>query len=95
MICSLRSTDETNDSSFGLGSNNGTSVTTVGNGSSAPTIVNFRRTMNPPPRSGAYWTCRMLRASAGLAISRPASRASRTIASISGPLLAALLPSGR
>ena len=38
MICSLRSTDETNDNSFGLGSNSGTSVTTVGNGSSAPTI---------------------------------------------------------
>ena len=38
MICSLRSTDETNDNSLGLGSNSGTSVTTVGNGSNAPTI---------------------------------------------------------
>ena len=38
MICSFRSTDETSDNSFGLGSNRGTSLTTDGNGRRAPTI---------------------------------------------------------
>ena len=38
MICSLMSTDDTSDNSFGLGSSKGTSVTTVGNGNKAPTI---------------------------------------------------------
>ncbi len=38
MICSFRSTDETRDNSLGLGRRRGTSVTTDGKGSNAPTI---------------------------------------------------------